>query len=383
MTAHILFVDDETSNVLVFEAVCGDFLPILTANSGAAALEIMQQYEVGVVVTDQRMPEMTGVELLEIVQERYPDVIRLLSTAYSDIDVAEDAINRGHVRRYLRKPWDPEMLKAEMKDSLDLYELNTKVKRLEQRLLEAERAYSMSVVASGIADELRSPVGWIRNSLNVLGTSTRAVASSLKDERPNVTRALGLLAQMENAVSDAQDGVKRILGLVEEISKGPAHAAEEVCDLAEAVRLAVRKAETSGLRGRTALEVTTGVAATVKGTRTHLVQITLNLLTSSMQRVATRTGGGGFVRVATAMLDDRAVLDIVDNGPPVKDDERAEIFRAFGNGRVIGPGVGLAISKRIAKELGGSLDVSATEQGETRFRLTLPPAPKSTQPTRN
>lgn len=375
MTAHILFVDDEESNVLVFEAVCGDVFPVLTANSGPAALEMMQQYEVGVVISDQRMPEMTGVELLEIVQKRYPDVIRLLSTAYSDIDVAEDAINRGHVRRYLRKPWEPEMLKAEMQDSLDLYELNTKVKRLEQRLLEAERAYSMSVVASGIADELRSPVGWIRNSLNVLGTSTRAVSSSLHEERPNLTRALGLLAQMENAVSDAQDGVKRILGLVEEMSKGPAYAAEEVCDLADAVRIAVRKAEGSGLRGRTTLEVATGVAAKVKGTRTHLVQITLNLLTSSMQRVAARGGEGGLVRVATAMLGDHAVLDIVDNGPPVEDDQRAEIFRAFGNGRVIGPGVGLAISKRIAKELGGSLEVSATEKGETRFRLTLPPAP--------
>jgi signal transduction histidine kinase len=180
---------------------------------------------------------------------------------------------------------------------------------------------------------------------------------------------------MESAVSDAQDGVKRILGLVEEMSKAPEDAAAEVTDLAEAVRIAVRKAESSGLRGRTRLEVATGVAAKVQATRTHLVQIALNLLASSMQRAATRSGGDGLVRVATARLGDQAVLDVVDNGPPVEDDQRVEIFRAFGNGRVIGPGVGLAISKRIASELGGSLDVSATEEGETRFRLTLPPAP--------
>ncbi|MBW2190236.1 MAG: response regulator [Deltaproteobacteria bacterium] len=80
MTAHVLFVDDEEPNLVVFEAVCGDDFPVLTASSAAAGLQLMEEHEIGVVLTDQRMPGMTGIELLEKVEADYPDAIRLLIT---------------------------------------------------------------------------------------------------------------------------------------------------------------------------------------------------------------------------------------------------------------------------------------------------------------
>jgi DNA-binding NtrC family response regulator len=85
MTAHVLFIDDEEPNLVVFEAVCGDDFPVLTASSAAAGLQLMAEHEIGVVLTDQRMPGMTGIELLEKVEVEYPDAIRLLITAYSDL----------------------------------------------------------------------------------------------------------------------------------------------------------------------------------------------------------------------------------------------------------------------------------------------------------
>ena len=284
MTAHVLFVDDEEPNLVVFEAVCGDDFPVLTASSAAAGLELMKAHEVGVVLTDQRMPGMTGIELLEKVEQEYPDAIRLLITAYSDLQAAEDAINRGHVRRYMRKPWEPEVLRAELRDAIDLYELNTRVKELERRLLDAERAYSLSVVASGLADELRHPVGWIRNNLTVIETSVDAATAALEESTPNVTRARGTLAQVGGAVSDARDGVKRILELTEQLSRAPEEAPTELIDLGETVRVALRKAESSGLRGRALIEVATGVDLKVLATRTNLVQIALNLLANAASR---------------------------------------------------------------------------------------------------
>jgi signal transduction histidine kinase len=375
MTAHVLFVDDEEPNLVVFEAVCGDEFPVLTASSAAAGLELMKEHEIGVVLTDQRMPGMTGIELLEKVEVEYPDAIRLLITAYSDLQAAEDAINRGHVRRYMRKPWEPETLRAELRDAIDLYTLNTRVKELEQRLLDTERAYSLSVVATGLADELRHPVGWIRNNLTVIETSVDAAVAALEEATPNVNRARGTLAQVANAVTDARDGVKRILELTEEMSKGPEEAAAEVVDLAKAVRVALRKAESSGLRGRALIEVATGVEPRVLAPRTNIVQIALNLLANAIQRAANRKDGQGVVRVATAVLGGKAVLDVSDTGPPIEGDLDA-VFKPFGaGGRLQGAGVGLAISKRIAEELGGELEVSVIDNKETRFRLTLPPAP--------
>ena len=376
MTAHVLFVDDEEPNLVVFEAVCGDDFPVLTAASARAGLDLMQQHEVGVILTDQRMPGMTGIELLEQVQAEHPDAIRLLITAYSDLQAAEDAINRGHVRRYLRKPWEPETLKAELRDAIDLYNLNSKVRELETRLVETERAYSLAVVAQGMAEELRNPIGWIRNNLKVIGTSVQAANSSLNEASPNLTRARGLLAQVEGAVGDATDGLKRITELTDEMAKPPQEQGTESVDLADAVRVALRKAESSGLRGRALIEVATGVSPKVMAPRTNLVQIALNLLANAIQRASTHKDGQGVVRVATAVLDGQAVLDISDNGPAIGGDKRDSVFKPFGTGgRIHGAGVGLAISKRIAKELGGTLDVSDTPEGETRFRLTLPPAP--------
>jgi signal transduction histidine kinase len=374
MTAHVLFVDDEEPNLVVFEAVCGDQFPVLTASSGRAALDLMKEHDVGVVLTDQRMPGMTGIELLEKIEAEHPDAIRLLITAYSDLQAAEDAINRGHVRRYMRKPWEPEVLRAELHDAIDLYNLNMRVKELEQRLLETERAYSLSVVATGLADELRNPVGWIRNNLTVIEASVGAAAAALEESAPNVTRARGTLAQVANAVTDARDGVKRILELIEEMAKAPEEAPAEVVDLAGAVRVALRKAESSGLRGRALIEVATGVEPKVMATRTNLVQIALNLLANAIQRAANRKDGQGIVRVSTAMLGSKAVLDVSDNGPPLGRDQVEAVFKPFGvGGRLQGAGVGLAISKRIAEELGGELEVSVTDDKETRFRLTLPP----------
>jgi two-component system NtrC family sensor kinase len=381
MTAHVLFVDDEEPNLVVFEAVCGDEFPVLTASSGAAGLELMKKHEIGVVLTDQRMPGMTGIELLEKVENEYPDAIRLLITAYSDLQAAEDAINRGHVRRYMRKPWEPETLRAELRDAIDLYTLNTRVKELEQRLLDTERAYSLSVVASGLADEMRNPVGWIRNNLTVIETSVDAAVAALEERTPNVDRARGTLAQVTNAVADARDGVKRILELTDEMSKGPEESPAELVNLADAVRVALRKAESSGLRGRALIDVATGVEPKVMAPRTNVVQIVLNLLTNAIQRAANREDGQGVVRVSTSILRGEAVLDVSDNGPPVRGELDA-VFKPFGvGGRLQGAGVGLAISKRIAEELGGELTVSASDGKETRFRLTLPPATNGTSQT--
>jgi len=375
MTAHVLFVDDEEPNLIVFEAVCGDAFPVLTASSAAAGLKLMQEHEIGVVLTDQRMPGMTGIELLEKVEVEYPDAIRLLITAYSDLQAAEDAINRGHVRRYMRKPWEPEVLRAELRDAIDLYTLNSRIRELEQRLLETERAYSLSVVATGLADELRNPLGWVRNNLTVIETSVAAATAALEEATPNLTRARGSLAQVDNAVTDARDGVRRILELTEKMAQAPEEEGSELVDLADAVRMALRKAENSGLRGRALIEVATGVEPKVVATRTNIVQIALNLLANAVQRAAARESGQGIVRVTTAVLGDQAVLDVSDNGPPIAADQMDAVFTPFGvGGRLHGAGVGLAISKRIAEELGGKIEVSTTDDQETRFRLTLPTA---------
>ena len=124
MGAKILFVDDDEGNLVVCEAHCSPEFEVLTAQSAEDALVLLSKEEVGVVVADQRMPGVSGVELLERVRDEYPDAVRILITAYSDLSSAIGAINRGQVRRYLRKPWQPEELIAVLRDAIDVYEMS-------------------------------------------------------------------------------------------------------------------------------------------------------------------------------------------------------------------------------------------------------------------
>ncbi|HWZ92492.1 MAG TPA: response regulator, partial [Polyangiaceae bacterium] len=154
MSAKVLFVDDDESNLIVCRESCGSEFPVLTADGAEAALEMLSKHEVGAIIADQRMPGTTGVALLERVHAEYPDTIRLLITAYSDIRAAIDAINCGHVRRYLKKPWLPEELRNEVREALEAYRLKRERDALDIRLRETERVYALGVVAASIGHEL-------------------------------------------------------------------------------------------------------------------------------------------------------------------------------------------------------------------------------------
>src|SRR6201985_2120839 len=118
----ILYVDDEENNLFSFKAVFRIKYQVYTAISGEEALKILAEKPIQIVITDQRMPAMTGVELLEKVIPLYPDPIRLLLTGYADMNAVVDAINKGKIFHYLTKPWNEEDLDIAIKRANDAYE---------------------------------------------------------------------------------------------------------------------------------------------------------------------------------------------------------------------------------------------------------------------
>jgi len=129
VAASILYVDDEPQNLRLFRRLFEDQLTILTASSAAEALELMARHEVGAVVSDQRMPGTTGIELLADVAARSPEVARILLTAYSDRELLLSAIQRGHVHDYVLKPWQEEDLGIRLKRALDHHERQCALQR--------------------------------------------------------------------------------------------------------------------------------------------------------------------------------------------------------------------------------------------------------------
>ena len=134
MSEHsVLFVDDEV-NILraVQRLLRNEPCEVLTASRGAEALQMLGDQPVQVVVTDQRMPEMSGVDLLSEVRDQHPDIVRMMLTGYTEMNVAVDAINRGETYRLITKPWNDEELKATLRQAFDHYDLKNEIRRLNQ-----------------------------------------------------------------------------------------------------------------------------------------------------------------------------------------------------------------------------------------------------------
>jgi response regulator RpfG family c-di-GMP phosphodiesterase len=104
----VLYVDDEQNNLISFKANFRMKYKIITAISGDEALKIMEFTPIDIIITDQRMPHMTGVQFLEKVLEKFPDPMRILLTGYADMSAVVDAVNKGKIFHYLTKPWDEE-----------------------------------------------------------------------------------------------------------------------------------------------------------------------------------------------------------------------------------------------------------------------------------
>ena len=108
---------------------------LLTASSGQAGLKLLRENKVHVVISDHRMPEMSGIEFLACVKEEYPDTIRIILTGYTEVDSITEAINKGHIYKFFLKPWKDQNLKLEIKQALGQYQLIQDNKRLHEKVL--------------------------------------------------------------------------------------------------------------------------------------------------------------------------------------------------------------------------------------------------------
>lgn len=184
MTKHtILCVDDEIDNVDALERLFRKKFTVLKATSGKQALALLDQHPepVALIITDQRMPEMTGVEFLEKTLDSHPETTRILLTGYTDLESVITAVNKGQIFRYLTKPWDPVDLANTVDHAIERFTLS---RELKQKNLELARALedlkSLDVAKSNfmilINHELKTPL------TSILSFSSLLAESSLNDE---------------------------------------------------------------------------------------------------------------------------------------------------------------------------------------------------------
>ena len=229
----ILFVDDEANTRKYFRRLFAEKFRILEAEDGVQALTVFRQHakEIGIIVTDQRMPNETGVGFLSKIAEEYPDIIKILSTAYSDVDAAIGSINEGGIFRYMTKPWDIPQLEVTLRRAMEFFTvkrerdalLGAKMQAMGNVLLSSRlAAFALAPVCAGIpckrsaeaiasfvqagvagrrtgADgdsDLRSP-DWAR-----LHTRQVALATALESRLPEALNIFGLEARSTSLAAE-------------------------------------------------------------------------------------------------------------------------------------------------------------------------------------
>jgi response regulator RpfG family c-di-GMP phosphodiesterase len=133
---NILYVDDEVNNLVAFKANFRKDYKVFTAESAAEGFEILRKNNIQVIITDQKMPNMTGVEFLASLIKEFPDPFRIILTGFADIKTIIDAINMGKVDRYFLKPFNKDELKKTLDDAFEIYYLREEKKKLVEKLME-------------------------------------------------------------------------------------------------------------------------------------------------------------------------------------------------------------------------------------------------------
>jgi response regulator RpfG family c-di-GMP phosphodiesterase len=133
---HILYIDDEINNLTAFRAAFRRLYTVYTAASAAEAEQLLVEHEVHIIISDQRMPKMTGIEFFETILDKHPEPIRILLTGYADINAVIDAINKGQVYKYFSKPWNEDELKHNIEKAYEVFSLRRENKELTAKLLD-------------------------------------------------------------------------------------------------------------------------------------------------------------------------------------------------------------------------------------------------------
>ncbi len=224
----VLFVDDEVNILKALQRLLRvEDMNVLCAHRASEALELLEKHPTQVVVTDQRMPEMSGVDFLAQVRERQPDIVRMMLTGYTEMKVAVDAINRGEIYRLITKPWNDDELRATLRQAFDHADLKGEITRLNHVTREQNfKLQDMNRNLEGKVRDRTKQLGEKHQQLRTAYVQTIRTLSEAVDAKDSYTRGhserVGVYAsKIAREMSFPKDVIERvyIAGLLHDVGK--------------------------------------------------------------------------------------------------------------------------------------------------------------------
>lgn len=373
----LLFVDDEPLIRKYFKRSFGENFNVLAVGSSdeaCAALKARGEH-VGVLITDQRMPGGDGVSLLRKTKTDYPHIVRLLTTAYADVDEAIDAVNEGEIWRYVTKPWDVPELHSLLLAAVDVYRRNA----FDQALL-AERRRGMLLVASHIAHEMRTPLQSVESAAlgieQYLPTLLEGYDWAMQhgaDIKPISNRRRQVLERstrtMQRVVNRANSTIDLLLGNAGAYCIDPASFVP--CRMVDCVTVALEDFPFTATQ-RDRVNWAHGPDFPFSGSVDLMVLVLHNLLRNALRAVT--AADRGEIDIWTEHHDKENALHIKDTGTGIAAEQLPRVFddfASFANDQS-SAGVGLGFCRKVITSFDGRIDCHSEKDRYTQFDLWLP-----------
>ncbi|MBI3178216.1 MAG: response regulator [Deltaproteobacteria bacterium] len=382
----ILYVDDEAANRLVFEHSFSERFRVKTVGSGQEAIEILARERVAVLVTDQRMPDMSGNELLNHAKSRFPEVIRIVITAYSDLDPILRAVNEGLVARYIIKPWDYKELADILAWAVEAYTFGHSNHALQLRLLETERLTTLGSIAAAVMHDLNQPLSYMLTNADRLVQLSRCMSalSGHLDQHAHVlspndrNNFADLVTELPGIAGDVDAGVRVMRELTTTIRNliRPAKTSEEPSvDPTPVVQYSLSVCRGPALASHAMLQYD-GPARLpkIRIGFTGLAQVLINLVRNAANALAEGGKSGGRVTVTAAEAGDAVRFSVIDDGPGMSEETLRKVGTPFFSTGAEGTGLGVAQCRRLVAQHGGELEIRSTLGRGTSVSFTVPKA---------
>ncbi|MEN8248289.1 MAG: hybrid sensor histidine kinase/response regulator [Bacteroidota bacterium] len=368
---NILYVDDEASNLRIFKNTFRRTYNVFLAESAKEGIDILENNEIDLVLSDQRMPQMTGVEFLKYSLQKFPQSSRILISGYSDIKAVEDAINTAHIFQYVQKPWKESDLHKTINDALHIYQLEQENIRQQQELKIAknkaeENDRLKTAFLSNLSHEIRTPMNGIIGFSNMLKDPKIS-----HDDREKFTDIINkscykLLATVNDVIdiSKIETGQAVLRNVMTNIN-------DVILERVEFHRQFVNENELA----ITAARLLPEDASVIALDKVKLKQIFDNLLNNAIKFTSE-----GYVEVGCELKNEGYEFYIKDTGIGIPENQLELVFERFSQGsediaqNYGGTGLGLSIANAYVKMLGGTMRVESEPNTGSTFYFTLPPS---------
>jgi signal transduction histidine kinase len=369
----VLIVDDQPENVNLLANLLGDRYTLFKARDGAAALEILRRHDVHLILTDQRMPGMTGVELLEKARRIRPECVRMLVTAYPDVQNAIEAINRGHVSRYITKPFDPDALRLEIARELEHLDVVRANRRLQEEM--ARMVDELFRANQELRDLNRMKDQFLANCSHELKTP---LVSGMGYIDLLLSGGMGRLEpRQEKGLRIAHRNLERLLGLIENLlaMARARYRPEELrvtrFDLKPLVDECVASLRARARKKRLRVRVVWPWRRPVVEADERKIHSVLTNVLSNAEKF-TPDDARIEIRVSAAR-DGRCRVTVTDNGTgPERDPSEIRLFQTSTDPRYSGLGIGLMLARQILRAHGCDIALARRRGGGAEVRFELP-----------